>query len=61
MAVALGHAQIDRKIGAAGERHGVIERQREAPVLLGQTVDAEPAAEAAALERDGIVCERRRD
>src|SRR5262249_18978845 len=42
MAVALRHAHIDRKVGAARERHDVIDGQAPAPILLGQTIDADP-------------------
>src|SRR5262249_10377111 len=50
MAVALRHAHIDRKVGAARKRHGVIDRETPTPVLLRQTIDADPPAEAAAVE-----------
>src|SRR5262249_42483045 len=35
VAVALRHAHIDRKIGAARERHDVIDDEAPAPILLG--------------------------
>src|SRR5262249_18906144 len=35
VAVALGHAHIDRKIGAARERHDAIDDEAPAPILLG--------------------------
>jgi hypothetical protein len=44
----LRHAHIDRKVGAAPERHDVIDGEAPAPVLLGQTIDADPPAKAAA-------------
>src|SRR5262249_36471683 len=47
-AVALRHAHIDRKIGAARQRHDVVDGEAPAPVLLEQTIDADPPAEAAA-------------
>jgi hypothetical protein len=48
VAVALRHAHIDRNVGAARERHDVVDGEAPAPVLLGQTIDADPPAEAAA-------------
>src|SRR5262249_59315746 len=59
VAVALRHAHIDRKVGAARERHDVIDGEAPAPVLLGQTIDADPPPEAAAVEGDRIVGQRR--
>src|SRR5258708_18071153 len=50
MAVALRNAHIDRKVGAARERYDMIDGKAPAPVLLGQTIDADPPAEAAAVE-----------
>src|SRR5215510_7011344 len=50
VAVALRHAHIDRKVSAARERHDVIDGEASAPVLLGQTIDADSPAEAAAVE-----------
>src|SRR5262245_38866201 len=47
-AVALRHAHIDRKVGAARKRHDVIDGEAPAPVLLERTIDADPPAEAAA-------------
>jgi hypothetical protein len=44
----LRHAHIDRKVGAARKRHDVIDGETPAPVLLRQTIDADPPAEAAA-------------
>src|SRR5262249_54203742 len=59
MAVALRHAHIDRKVGAAWERHAAIDGKAPAPVLLGQAIDADPPAEAAAVEDNRIVGPRR--
>src|SRR5258707_9007734 len=59
MAVALRNAHIDRKVGAARERYDMIDGKAPAPVLLGQTIDADPPAEAAAVEDDHVVGERR--
>src|SRR5262249_59846080 len=55
VAVALRHAHIDRKVGAARERHDLLDGQAPAPVLLGQTIDADPPPEAAAVEDDRVV------
>src|SRR5579864_4442959 len=52
MAVGLGHAHVDRQIGAAREGDAVVEGQSPAPVAFGQTIDAELAAETAAVERN---------
>src|SRR5215469_15499121 len=59
MAVALRHAHIDRKVGATRKRHDVIDGETPAPVLLRQTIDADPPAEAAAVEGDCTVGKRR--
>src|SRR5215831_17588501 len=59
MAVALRHAHIDRKVGAARKRYDMIDGEAPAPVLLGQTIDADPPAKAAAVEDDRIVGQRR--
>src|SRR5215831_5710010 len=59
MAVALRHAHIDRKVGAARERYDMIDGKPPAPVLLGQTIDADPPAEAAAVENNRVISERR--
>jgi hypothetical protein len=59
MAVALRHAHIDRKIGAARERHDMIDGEAPAPVLLGQTIDADPPPQAAAVEGNRVVGKRR--
>ncbi len=48
VAVALRDTHVDRKVGAAQKRHDVIDGEAPAPVLLGQTIDADPPAEAAA-------------
>src|SRR5262249_53734984 len=37
--IALGHPQIDRKVGAACKRHDVIEREPTAPVGSRKTID----------------------
>src|SRR5215471_5238469 len=58
MAVGLGDAQIDRQVGAAWKPHGVLERDAPAPVGLRQPIDAEPAAETAAVEGERAVGER---
>ena len=54
MPVGLRDAQIDRQVGAAGERHLVLERDAPAPVRFGQAIDAEPPPEPAAVERDRV-------
>src|SRR5262245_39307201 len=59
IAVRLRHAHIDRKVGAARERHDVIDGEAPAPVLLGQTIDADAPPEAAAVEGDRVVGQRR--
>src|SRR5262245_49238427 len=59
MGVALRHAHIDRKVGATRERRDVIDGESPAPVLLGQTIDANPPAEAATVEDDHVVGKRR--
>src|SRR5262249_26479295 len=59
MAGALPHAHIDRKVGAARKRYDMIDGEAPAPVLLGQTIDADPTAEAAAVEDNRIVGQRR--
>src|SRR6516165_7577618 len=59
MAVALRHAHIDRKVGAARERYNMIDGKAPAPVPLGQTIDADPPAEAAAVENNRVVSKRR--
>src|SRR5262249_50410894 len=59
MAVALRNAHIDRKVGAARERHDAIDGNAPAPVLLGQAIAADPPAEAAAAEDNRIVGQRR--
>ena len=59
MAVALRHAHIDRKVGAAPERCDMIDGEVTAPVLVGQTIDADPPAEPATVEGDRAVGKRR--
>src|SRR5262249_11176598 len=59
MAVALRHAHVARKAGPARKRHGVIDRETPTPVLLRQTIDADPPAEAAAVEGNRTVGKRR--
>jgi hypothetical protein len=59
MAVALRHAHIDRKVVAARKRHEVIDGEMPAPVLLRQTMDADPPDETAAVEGDRAVGKRR--
>jgi len=54
VAVALRRAHVDRKVGAARERRDVIDREAPAPLLLGQTIDADPAVEAAAVEDNRV-------
>src|SRR5262245_43468102 len=60
MAVALGDAHIDRKVGAARKRHDVIDGEAPAPVLLGQAIEADPPAETAAVEGKRTVAKRRK-
>src|SRR5262249_3487150 len=50
VAVALRDAHIDRKVGAARKRHDVIDGEAPAPVLLRQTIDADPPVKPAAAE-----------
>src|SRR5207342_256887 len=59
MAVALRHPQIDRKVGAAGEHHDVIEREPPAPIRFGQTIDANAPAKSAAVEYSRMISEPR--
>jgi hypothetical protein len=59
VAVALRHAHIDRKVGTARKRRDVIDGEVPAPVLLGQTIDADLPAEAATVEDDRVVGKRR--
>src|SRR5262245_47447864 len=59
MAVALRDAHIDRKVSAARKHRDVIDGEAPAPVLLGQTIDADPPAETAAVEGDRTVGKRR--
>src|SRR5712692_4640501 len=58
MAIALGHAQIDRKVGTARECHGVVYLDMPRPILLRQAIDADPSTEPTTLEYDGIIGKR---
>src|SRR5262249_44652408 len=50
MAVRLGHAHVDRQAGAARKGDRVFDHEPPAPVGFRQTIDAQLAAEAAAVE-----------
>ena len=58
MAVGLCHAQVDRKIRAAGKPHHMIKFDMAAELGLGQAVNAQLPAKAATIERDDVVSER---
>src|SRR5438270_6294309 len=60
MAVGLCHAQIDRKVGTTREMRHMLEHDLSAPVALRQTVNAQPATKAAAIEHNGFISERRK-
>src|SRR5688500_15195395 len=58
MPVRLRDAQIDRQVRATREPDLMIDHNTPAPVGFGQAVDAELAAEPAAVERDRTILKR---
>src|SRR5436305_14354862 len=60
MAVGLCHTQIDRNVGTTREMRHMFEPDLAAPVALRETVNAQPATKAAAVEHNGLVSERRK-
>ena len=58
MTVALGYSHIDGNVPFARKAHAVIEFDVPAPILLGQTINADAAVEPAAVEFRGLLRER---
>src|SRR5437588_12987977 len=58
MTVALGYSHIDGNVASARKAHAVIEFDVPAPILLGQSMNADAAVEPAAVEFRRLLRER---
>src|SRR6266550_1035962 len=57
MTVGLRHPQVNRQVRAASETYRVVEGNAPAPVGFGQAVNAQLPAEAATVQRNGVIGE----
>src|SRR6202040_4425297 len=58
MTVALGYSHIDGNVASARKAHAVVEFDVPAPILLGQTINADGTVEPAGVEFRGLLRER---